>query len=104
MTGAIPALSYRLRPLLAAICLGATSLVISAPALARGPDAIADACRQLNITKKLDDHKKANTPKGAYITACLLISSRLRSRLENAGVASALAKYALYPMHDGLLP
>jgi serine protease Do len=47
MTGAIPALSYRLRPLLAAICLGATSLVISAPALARGPDGIADVAEKV---------------------------------------------------------
>ena len=37
MTGAIPALSHRLRPLLAALCLGTASLVVSAPALARGP-------------------------------------------------------------------
>jgi serine protease Do len=47
MTGAIPALSHRLRPLLAAICLGATSLVISAPALARGPDGIADVAEKV---------------------------------------------------------
>jgi len=67
-------------------------------------EAIADACGQLNITKKLDDPEQGKTPKGAYITACLLISSRLRSRLERAELASALAKYALYPMHDGLLP
>ena len=32
MTGAIPALSHRLRPLLAAICLGASTVLISAPA------------------------------------------------------------------------
>src|SRR3982075_202821 len=47
MTGAIPALSHRLRSLLAAICLGATSLVISAPALARGPDGIADVAEKV---------------------------------------------------------
>ena len=52
MTGAIPALSYRLRPLLAAICLGASSVVISAPALsvpalARGPDGIADVAEKV---------------------------------------------------------
>jgi serine protease Do len=47
MTGAIPALSHRLRPLLAAICLGATSLVISAPAVARGPDGIADVAEKV---------------------------------------------------------
>src|SRR5216684_4146613 len=41
MTGAIPALSHRLRPLLAAVCLGATSVLMAAPASARGPDGIA---------------------------------------------------------------
>jgi serine protease Do len=52
MTGAIPALSHRLRPLLAAICLGAASVLISAPALsvpalARGPDGIADVAEKV---------------------------------------------------------
>jgi serine protease Do len=47
MTGAIPALSRRLRPWLAAICLGATSVLISAPAFARGPDGIADVAEKV---------------------------------------------------------
>src|ERR1700737_5530577 len=47
MTGAIPALSHRLRPLLAAICIGATSVLMSAPALARGPDGIADVAEKV---------------------------------------------------------
>ncbi len=52
MTGAIPALTHRLRPLLAAICLGAGSVVISAPALsvpalARGPEGIADVAEKV---------------------------------------------------------
>src|SRR5450756_786292 len=47
MTGAIPALSHRLRPLLAAICLGACSALTSAPALARGPDGIADVAEKV---------------------------------------------------------
>jgi serine protease Do len=47
MTGAIPALSRRLRPMLAAICLGATSVLMSAPALARGPEAIADVAEKV---------------------------------------------------------
>jgi serine protease Do len=51
MTGAIPYPSYRLRPLMAAICLGAASLlaapVFSAPALARGPDGIADVAEKV---------------------------------------------------------
>src|ERR1700681_5045813 len=47
MTGASPALSDRLRPLLAAICLVASSVLISAPALARGPDGIADVAEKV---------------------------------------------------------
>src|SRR3979411_1509235 len=47
MTGAIPALSHRLRPLLAAICLGATSALMAAPASARGPDGIADVAEKV---------------------------------------------------------
>ena len=47
MTGAIPALSRRLRPWLAAICLGAASVLMSAPALARGPDGIADVAEKV---------------------------------------------------------
>jgi serine protease Do len=47
MTGAIPALSHRLRPWLTAICLGAASVLISAPALARGPDGIADVAEKV---------------------------------------------------------
>ena len=52
MTVAIPALSHRLRPLMAAICLGAASVLTSAPmlsvpALARGPDGIADVAEKV---------------------------------------------------------
>jgi len=47
MPGAIPALSHRLRPLMAAICLGAASVLVSAPALARGPDGIADVAEKV---------------------------------------------------------
>jgi serine protease Do len=52
MTGAIPMLSHRLRPLMAAICLGAASAVMSAPllsvpALARGPEGIADVAEKV---------------------------------------------------------
>jgi serine protease Do len=47
MTGAIPTLSYRLRPLLAAVCLGATSVLMAAPASARGPDGIADIAEKV---------------------------------------------------------
>jgi serine protease Do len=47
MTAAIPYQSRRFRPLVAAICLGAASALISAPALARGPDGIADVAEKV---------------------------------------------------------
>ena len=47
MTGAIPALSSRLRPWVAAICLGAISVVVAQPAFARGPDGIADVAEKV---------------------------------------------------------
>jgi serine protease Do len=47
MTAATLALSHRLRPFLAAICLGATAALVSAPALARGPEAIADVAEKV---------------------------------------------------------
>jgi serine protease Do len=51
MTGATPALSHRLRPLLAAMWLsasiGAASVLTAAPALARGPDGIADVAEKV---------------------------------------------------------
>src|ERR1700724_2484330 len=51
MTVATRAPSHRLRPLMAAICLGAASVlaspVLSVPALARGPDGIADVAEKV---------------------------------------------------------
>src|SRR5437868_9474144 len=47
MTAAIPALSHRLRPVLAMICLAAASVLTPAPALARGPDGIADVAEKV---------------------------------------------------------
>ena len=47
MTGAQPALSRRLRHLAAALTIGAASVVASAPALARGPDGIADIAEKV---------------------------------------------------------
>src|SRR6266853_1311807 len=51
MFSAIPALSHRRRPWLAAICLGAATVVsapvLSGPALARGPDGIADVAEKV---------------------------------------------------------
>ncbi len=47
MTAATPAPTHRLRPWLAAICLGAASLVMAPPAFARGPDGIADVAEKV---------------------------------------------------------
>jgi len=47
MTAVTTALSHRLRPVLAAVCLGAASMLISAPALARGPEGIADVAEKV---------------------------------------------------------
>ena len=47
MTGAIPALSRRLRPWLAAICLGASSVLVSPAAFGRGPDGISDVAERV---------------------------------------------------------
>src|SRR5215831_20683086 len=47
MTAATSALSHRLRPLLAAVCLGAAAALISKPAFARGPDGIADVAEKV---------------------------------------------------------
>src|SRR3954463_5937798 len=52
MTGAIPALSHRLRTRAlslwaAAICLGAATTLLSVPAFARGPDGIADVAEKV---------------------------------------------------------
>src|SRR6201996_9312715 len=46
MTSAFPALN-RLRPWLAAICLGAISVVMVQPAFARGPEGIADVAEKV---------------------------------------------------------
>ena len=47
MTAVTTALSQRLRPLVAAACLGAATTLISAPALARGPEGIADVAEKV---------------------------------------------------------
>src|SRR6266403_4683126 len=71
MTGAIPALIHRLRPLLAAICLGATSVLMAGPAFARGPDGIADIAEKVidavvNIsTSQTVDASKGGGDRGA---------------------------------------
>jgi serine protease Do len=71
MTAAIPALTRRLRPWLAAICLGAASLAWTPPAFARGPDGIADVAEKVidavvNIsTSQTVEAKNGPTDKGA---------------------------------------
>src|SRR5258705_4378481 len=70
MTRAIPALSRRLSPWLAAICLGAASVLISAPALARGPDGIADVAEKVidavvNISTSQTVEAKGGGDRGA---------------------------------------
>ena len=47
MIAATSALSLRLRPLLAAVCLGAAAMLISKPAFARGPEGIADVAEKV---------------------------------------------------------
>src|SRR3954468_3071894 len=47
MSVTTPTFTHRLRPLLAAICLGPAGAMIAAPALARGPDGIADVAEKV---------------------------------------------------------
>src|SRR5215468_1986317 len=47
MTAATKVLSQSLRPLVAAVCLGAASAFLSAPAFARGPEGIADVAEKV---------------------------------------------------------
>jgi serine protease Do len=47
MSVATPTLTHRLRPLLLAVCLSAAGAMLSAPALARGPDGIADVAEKV---------------------------------------------------------
>jgi serine protease Do len=47
MIAATSALSHRLRPVIAAVLLGAASALASAPAFARGPDGIADVAEKV---------------------------------------------------------
>jgi serine protease Do len=47
MTAATTALSRRLRPVLAAICLGVAGALVSVPAFARGPEGIADVAEKV---------------------------------------------------------
>src|SRR3984893_9980113 len=70
MTGAIRAFCHRLRPLMAAIWLGATSMLSVAPAFARGPDGIADVAEKVidavvNISTSQTVEAKGGGDRGA---------------------------------------
>src|SRR5262249_55406344 len=75
MTAVSTALSQRLRPVLAAICLGAagalmTAPALSVPALARGPEGIADVAEKVidavvNISTSQTVEAKAGDGRGA---------------------------------------
>lgn len=47
MSVALPTLTHHLRPLLVAVCLSAAGATFSAPALARGPEGIADVAEKV---------------------------------------------------------
>ncbi|MBV8926948.1 MAG: Do family serine endopeptidase [Bradyrhizobium sp.] len=69
MTAATTALSRRLRPMLAAIWLGAAGALISAPAFARGPEGIADVAEKVidavvNISTSQTVEAKAGDGRG----------------------------------------
>src|SRR6266481_3387215 len=70
MTGAIPAFCHRLRPVVAAICLSATGLLIAMPAQARGPEGIADVAEKVidavvNISTSQTVEAKGGEGRGA---------------------------------------
>ena len=70
MIAVATALSHRLRPMLAAVCLGAASTLISAPTLARGPEGIADVAEKVidavvNISTSQTVEAKGGEGRGA---------------------------------------
>src|SRR6201991_1335097 len=70
MSGATPALNRRLRPVLAAICLGLATALVSAPASARGPEGVADVAEKVidavvNISTSQTVEAKGGDSKGA---------------------------------------
>ena len=89
MTGAISILSHRLRPLVAAICLGAASVLVSAsPAAARGPEGIADVAEKVidavvNIsTSQTVEAKAAQRRRDPATAAGLAVRGVLRRVLQ----------------------
>ncbi len=70
MNAATTALSVRLRPMLAAICLGAAGALAAMPAQARGPDGIADVAEKVidavvNISTSQTVEAKGGEGRGA---------------------------------------
>src|SRR5437763_2541060 len=70
MTAATLALSHRLRPFLAAICLGAIGALVALPAEARGPEGIADVAEKVidavvNISTSQTVEAKGGEGRGA---------------------------------------
>ncbi len=70
MNAATTALSVRLRPMLAAICLGAAGALVAMPAQARGPDGIADVAEKVidavvNISTSQTVEAKGGEGRGA---------------------------------------
>src|SRR5262245_60314536 len=70
MTAATTALSQRLRPVLAAICLGTAGALFSMPAQARGPEGIADVAEKVidavvNISTSQTVEAKGGDGRGA---------------------------------------
>ena len=97
MTAATLALSHRLRPFLAAICLGAIGALVSVPALARGPEGIADVAEKVidavvNISTSQTVEAKGDS-KGAVPRARRSRSSSTTSS-RTAGVRAARAAAA----------
>src|SRR5690348_11697660 len=70
MTAATTALSRRLRPVLAAICLGVAGALVAMPAQARGPEGIADVAEKVidavvNISTSQTIEAKGGEGRGA---------------------------------------
>ncbi|MGH6777622.1 MAG: Do family serine endopeptidase [Bradyrhizobium sp.] len=69
MSAATSALSKRLRPLLAAVSLGAAVALIAPPAFARGPDAIADvAGRVIDAVVNVSTSQTVETSDDSHVT------------------------------------
>src|SRR6185437_638406 len=69
MIAATSALSRRLRPLLAAVSLGVAAVLISPPAFARGPEAIADvAGKVIDAVVNVSTSQTVEASAGDHVT------------------------------------